>query len=62
MLELGVLALVSRQSFLRTKFLAHLRKDLVFTEAGASVDLGNQLSQGGNLLPYLGGVVRIEAF
>ena len=53
--------MVSRQSFLscETKFLAHLWKDLVFTAAGTSVELGDQFSQGDDLLPYLGCVVRV---
>ena len=55
------LALISRQSSLscENKFLAHLWKDLVFTEAGASVDLGDPFSQGGDLRANLGGVVRV---
>ncbi len=58
----GGLALISRQSFLsrETKFLARLWKDLVFTVAGISVDLGHQFSQGHDLLPYLCGIVRVE--
>jgi len=62
--SLTVLDLISRQSFLscENKFLARLWKDLVFTAAGTSMDLGWALFQGGGLLSYLGGVVRIEAF
>ena len=43
--EPGGLALIPRQSSLscETKFLAHLWKDLVFTAAGTSVDLGDPL-------------------
>ena len=49
--EPGGLALIPRQSSLscETKFLAHLWKDLVFTAAGTSVDLGDPFSQGGDL-------------
>ena len=56
-----VLALVSRQSSLscETKLLARLWKDLVFTAAGASVDLSSPLFQRNDLLPYLGGIVRV---
>ena len=49
--SLTVLDLISRQSSLscETKLFARLWKDLVFTAAGASVDLSDQLSQGGDL-------------
>ena len=49
--SLTVLDLISRQSFLscENKFLARLWKDLVFTAAGTSVDLGDPFSQGGDL-------------
>ena len=45
------LDLISRQSSLscETKLLARLWKDLVFTAAGTSVDLGDPFSQGGDL-------------
>jgi len=53
--SLTVLDLISRQSSLscETKLFARLWKDLVFTAAGASVDLGDPFSQGDDLLANL---------